>query len=869
MKIVNDTLKNTLKQSTTQRKGRILVNENYYDVYNVEYNADAYNDGNVIGNAIASQLDFELPYIERFNTFKYFDGVWTGSEYEYIDMGTFTVFDEKDEDDFNKHITAFDNLIKFNAPFIDVGGYPKTLFQELQNVCEQAGVVLNNTNIPNGSFKVANNQFVNEESLKTVLKAICQISGMYAIIKEDKLVLQLKNDTNEVLNKNQHEPVIWKRRTYGINQVVLGMKDVEGEYVLREDLQDIAKNGVHKLVINDNPFAYTEDKRAELIDELFNQVKGFGYVPFEVNGEWLSYLDVGDTITIDGVETLLLRINGKSPTALESVISAPAVIDSSVDYIDNTNSIENQMKRTEIIVDKQNQEIKALASKIIELSTTETGKGQVKFESATLGALGKISITGNIELFYPAVDEYGGMSVKSGIYKSGMVKASSYKTKSQSKYPSNDLFPRDTYLVIKQEDKEDVKYHLPIKRLNSTGSVSDEFIWEYNKMKIIHRVGIATNGDYYVLAQPYEEDLGELEITIPEGDGYFVFESFPFATISITYMLKNEYTETFSTKVEMKSEIKVATDEINLEVAKKVDSGEIISAINLSPEEIAINSKKIALEGYTTINGGFSVDENGNMTAKNGTFTGGEITLSSKDRDDVNAKSKLKVINDINSDDCMEMYPNYLQLLRNSGASGYFGSALYSSSEIGTLQSAGINLHAEDGSSINLTPFNMYFHNSGKRVKMLVSYNGGDKSVSLNSGNFSDMPVVSVYDTSNITYIQPNGIWTNGVQNNSLESKKKNIELDDGCLQEILDTNICSFNWKYEDDTDQKHIGCIIADEGGNYKVSSKVLTHDKDAIDLYSMSGMAWKAIQELYDIIKLQEQKIKELEERLDGVK
>ena len=48
MKIVNDTLKNVLKQPTTQRKGRILVNGNYYDVYNVEYNADAYNDGNVI-----------------------------------------------------------------------------------------------------------------------------------------------------------------------------------------------------------------------------------------------------------------------------------------------------------------------------------------------------------------------------------------------------------------------------------------------------------------------------------------------------------------------------------------------------------------------------------------------------------------------------------------------------------------------------------------------------------------------------------------------------------------------------------------------------------------------------------------------------
>ena len=258
MKIVSDSIKNALKHPTTQRKGRILVNDNYYEVFNVEYYADAYNEGNVVGNAIASQLDFDLPYMSKFDTFKYFDGVWTGTNYEYVDMGTFTVFDEKDEDDFNKHITAFDNLIKFNVPFIDNRDYPKTIFQELENICNQAGVILLNNSITNGNFEIQDNQFVNNESLKSVLKAICQISGTYATIKEDKLVLQLKNETDESLNKSQHKPITWKRRTYGINQIVLGMEDVDGEYVIRQDEEDIAINGIHKLVINDNPFAYTQ-----------------------------------------------------------------------------------------------------------------------------------------------------------------------------------------------------------------------------------------------------------------------------------------------------------------------------------------------------------------------------------------------------------------------------------------------------------------------------------------------------------------------------------------------------------------------------------------------------------------------------------
>lgn len=364
MRIVSNNLKNALKQPTVQRKGKILVNDNYYEVYNLEYFADCYNEGNVVGNAIASQLEFDMPTIEKFDTFKYYDGVWTGQEYEFVEMGTFNVFDENDEDEFNTHITAFDNLIKFNVPFIDKQDYPKTVFQELQNICEQAGVELENESIVNGDFIIESNPFIGGENLKTVLKPICQISGTFGIIKNDKLYLQLKNETTEVLNKGEHEPVVWKRRTYGINQLVLGMADVEGEYVLRQDDDDIAINGVHKLVINDNPFVFTEEKRNLAIDNLFEQVKGFGYVPFDLKGEWLNYIEIGDTITIDNIDTIVLRINGKSPESLDSVISAPAIIDSAIEYANNTNSLEKRVNRTEIVVDKANQQIQAVVQTV-------------------------------------------------------------------------------------------------------------------------------------------------------------------------------------------------------------------------------------------------------------------------------------------------------------------------------------------------------------------------------------------------------------------------------------------------------------------------------------------------------------------------
>ena len=57
--------------------------------------------------------------------------------------------------------------------------------------------------------------------------------------------------------------------------------------------------------------------------------------------------------------------------------------------------------------------------------------------------------------------------------------------------------------------------------------------------------------------------------------------------------------------------------------ARKVGSGEIISKINQTPEEITIQASKISLEGYTTINNNFTIDSSGNATI-------GQFVLGSK-----------------------------------------------------------------------------------------------------------------------------------------------------------------------------------------------------------------------------------------------
>lgn len=57
----------------------------------------------------------------------------------------------------------------------------------------------------------------------------------------------------------------------------------------------------------------------------------------------------------------------------------------------------------------------------------------------------------------------------------------------------------------------------------------------------------------------------------------------------------------------------ISVNKANAEIELKVSKDEVVSSINLSPEMIKINSEKIALEGYTTINNTFGVDLDGNV----------------------------------------------------------------------------------------------------------------------------------------------------------------------------------------------------------------------------------------------------------------
>lgn len=114
-------------------------------------------------------------------------------------------------------------------------------------------------------------------------------------------------------------------------------------------------------------------------------------------------------------------------------------------------------------------------------------------------------------------------------------------------------------------------------------------------------------------------------------------------SVSNTYATKTQLNTVdgkfanYSTTTQMNTAINQSASNIKLEASKtyatkneltgKVDTDKVVSAINVSPEEIKIQSSKITLEGIVTANSRFKILTDGSMEAVNGKFSG-TITAS-------------------------------------------------------------------------------------------------------------------------------------------------------------------------------------------------------------------------------------------------
>ena len=88
--------------------------------------------------------------------------------------------------------------------------------------------------------------------------------------------------------------------------------------------------------------------------------------------------------------------------------------------------------------------------------------------------------------------------------------------------------------------------------------------------------------------------------------------------------------------------------------------------------------------------------------------------------------------------------------------------------------------------------------------------------------------------------------------------------MQNNALEILKQIDIYKYNLKNEKDTDKKHMGFVIGD---NYNYSKEVTSLDNKGVDNYSFTSLCCKAIQEQQEIIEQLQEKIKEMEDRING--
>ena len=381
-------LKSAFKHNVTRAKilyGAAEINENN-NLSNLTLDEQRYiSNLGFIGSATAKKVELNLVdsagsiNLENKEFILKIGADYNGDTY-YINYGNFIVDKppENDETNGTTKVVAYDYMIKFNQPFLSRVTYPCTLLTLLQDVCLQADVELGSENFLNKNFIVENNQFEGN-TLREVLQNIAKCAFSWARIGQDnKLYLDfnLVADATETLTIDDYKTNAFKKANeyYGpVNQVTYADSYIEGQEARVKNQESIDENGLKELVIYDNLFAYTPEKRQQLIQAGTNLL-GLRYMPVtQLESIGLAYLDCRDIMnieTLDGntyttrVFNHTIRYNG----VLSDGVVTEGTSNNEEAYKNTANNV-FQNQQTRIIVDKANKSILSVVEDVNEQNT--------------------------------------------------------------------------------------------------------------------------------------------------------------------------------------------------------------------------------------------------------------------------------------------------------------------------------------------------------------------------------------------------------------------------------------------------------------------------------------------------------------------
>lgn len=342
---------------------------------------------------------------------KPFIGIKVGSAFEYVEYQNFIITEVKYNDTTNvTKIYGVDYTYKLNKEFVDANVYPMSLYDYLNSVLDYAGLTLLNESILNGDFIIETQPFSELTNCNDIVKSIAELAlSFVSTTVDDKIIFhnsfqtfddlsstydflsqytydELSSYTYDELATLMQEAMItelskdayWNLKlqednykSLGVNTMTLKISQVEGENNSRVNEDSVAIDGTVEVAISDNQIVVDEAKRLQVIDFMFDKVNGYKNTPFTLEYTGFPFLELNDVVKIekmDGsfiqpcVDEIYLLYNGGLKGRLKTYSLTPT----DTKY-KNKGNLTQRVRRAEILVDKTNGTINAVAQEVDDL----------------------------------------------------------------------------------------------------------------------------------------------------------------------------------------------------------------------------------------------------------------------------------------------------------------------------------------------------------------------------------------------------------------------------------------------------------------------------------------------------------------------
>lgn len=546
--------------------------------------------------------------------------VESGLEDEVIPVGKFTIQKPVEDDELKVKIKATDYMKKFEDVKYDGSDltYPATMLQVLRDICTKIGVELGSTSFLNSDKQIS--VYDNTVSARTYLSYIAEQAGGIAVIGRDgKLYIRTLGQNIIALDINLFKDYKWGDK-FSISKVSYedGIQDYK-----------FGDNTANTVYINQNNMYIVN---SEQVENVYNQIKDFEVYSFEGESIIDPAYDIGDIIIIDDKKVLYqgsLEYAGKFKANIKSKIQAKTEQESTQTKQSNSNKIrrvQSSLNQAEGKIQQLIEETSEQSTKMVQVEKNLDGisqkveniqnftKEKNQIENLYLtdvaegeGYLLKFVVYGNTKLF-----KSKNITICASTRKRGYGEAIYLTTEDGTEILTEDN--QEFIIGEKSFYLKSLKITLDDYLRNFTENGKEYFdtleIEQDGTIKIVRRIGINPQGDLYVLANEQETILSD-KIVLPsqKEQVYYFIEEIAGLNYYAQYIIQNDYSKTFLTKLELGTQItqnaeavKIAWNQISEFIQMMIIDGQASLAVLNQNDKLLMSLNKEGQHFYNENN---------------------------------------------------------------------------------------------------------------------------------------------------------------------------------------------------------------------------------------------------------------------------